>query len=208
MNPKGTLKYFSDLSNVISKFIKALDKDVVLIIDEVDKSSNNQLFMSFLGMLRNKYLLKSRGRDFTFKSVILAGVYDVKSLKLKLRTNEEAKYNSPWNIAVNFNIDMSFNVEEILTMIDDYSSQNNINMDNKKIAERIYYFTNGYPFLVSRICSIIDEDIYMDSKEPWKINDIDKAVKIILSEQNTLFDSLIKNLENNEELYMYIKDII
>ena len=169
---------------------------------------NNQLFLSFLGMLRNKYLLKKWRSDFTFKSVILAGIYDVKSLKLKIRDNDEAKYNSPWNIAVNFNIDMSFNVEEILTMIDDYSNTNNINMDNRDISERIYYFTNGYPFLVSRICNIIDEEIYMEDKVDWNINDIDKAVKIILSEQNTLFDSLIKNLENNEDLYNYIKDII
>ena len=48
----------SDLSKVITNYIKTLDKDVLLIIDEVDKSSNNQLFLSFLGMLRNKYLLR------------------------------------------------------------------------------------------------------------------------------------------------------
>lgn len=59
-------------------------------------------------MLRNKYLGREVGKDFTFKSVILAGVYDVKSLKLKIRNKEEAKYNSPWNIAVDFNVDMSF----------------------------------------------------------------------------------------------------
>ena len=31
---------------------------------------------------------------------------------------------------------------------------------------------------------------------------------MILEEKNTLFDSLIKNLENNKELYDYIEDII
>ena len=34
------------------------------------------------------------------------------------------------------------------------------------------------------------------------------AVKMIIEEKNTLFDSLIKNLENNEEVYDYIQDII
>ena len=198
----------TSLSKAITKLVKGCNKEVILFIDEVDKSSDNQLFLSFLGMLRNKYLMREMDEDFTFKSVVLAGVYDVKSLKLKLRNSDEIKYNSPWNIAVNFSVDMSFDVEEILTMIDDYTSTNNINMNNRDISERIYYFTNGYPFLVSRICNIIDEDIYMDSKVAWNIDDIDKSVKIILSEQNTLFDSLIKNLENNEDLYSYIKDII
>ena len=45
-----------NLSRMISKFLKKLDKEVILIIDEVDKSSDNQIFLNFLGMLRNKYL--------------------------------------------------------------------------------------------------------------------------------------------------------
>lgn len=54
------------------------------MIDEVDKSSDNQIFLSFLGLLREKYLKCQQGKDVTFHSVILAGVYDIKTLKLKL----------------------------------------------------------------------------------------------------------------------------
>ena len=72
---------FVSLSRTISSFIKEIDKEVILIIDEVDKSSDNQMFLDFLGMLRNKYLERERGRGVTFKSVILAGVYDIKNLK-------------------------------------------------------------------------------------------------------------------------------
>ncbi|CUN85490.1 MULTISPECIES: hypothetical protein [Anaerostipes] len=69
--------------------------------DEVDKSSDNQIFLSFLGLLREKYLKCQQGKDVTFHSVILAGVYDIKTLKLKLHPQEESKYNSLWNIADN-----------------------------------------------------------------------------------------------------------
>lgn len=69
--------------------------------DEVDKSSDNQIFLSFLGLLREKYLKCQQGKDVTFHSVILVGVYDIKTLKLKLHPQEESKYNSPWNIADN-----------------------------------------------------------------------------------------------------------
>ena len=55
--------------------------------------------------------MREQGEDKTFHSVILAGVHDVKNLKLKLRPDEERKYNSPWNIAVEFDIDMDFNVK-------------------------------------------------------------------------------------------------
>ena len=42
------LEDLQDLSDVISDFVESCDRDVVLFIDEVDKSSNNQLFLSFL----------------------------------------------------------------------------------------------------------------------------------------------------------------
>lgn len=86
----------------ITTLCKACPKKIVLMIDEVDKSSDNQIFLSFLGLLREKYLKWQQSKDETFQSVILAGVYDVKTLKLKLHPQEETKYNSPWNIAVDF----------------------------------------------------------------------------------------------------------
>lgn len=196
-----------DLDEVIADFINESGKEMVLIIDEVDKSSNNQLFLSFLGMMRSKYLLSREGLDITFKSVILAGVHDIKNLKLRLRDSDEKKLNSPWNIAVDFKVDMSFSSEEIETMIAEYCKLNNIKIDTKKISDSIYYYTNGYPFLVSRLCQIIEQDILLEN-QPWTIEDILKAVKLILKESNTLFDDLIKNLENNQELSDYVFDII
>ena len=194
------------LSRLISKFIKRLNKEVILIIDEVDKSSNNQLFLSFLGMLRNKYLQRSEGEGITFKSVILAGVYDIKNLKIKLRPNEERKYNSPWNIAVPFNIDMSLSKDGIKNMLNEYKRDRKIelDLDLDKVVNFIYFYTSGYPFLVSRLCQIIDEDL----KASWNEENMIKAVKLLLNEKNTLFDDLIKNIENNSDLKEYVLDII
>lgn len=72
---------------------------------EVDSASNNQVFLDFLAQLRSGYL----ERDIvpTFKSVILAGVYGIKNLKIKIRPEEEHKRNSTWNIAARFDVDMS-----------------------------------------------------------------------------------------------------
>lgn len=69
---------------------------------------------------------------YSFKLVILAGLYDVKSLKLKIRNEEEAKYNSPWNIAVDFDVDMSFSAKEISTMLKEYSTENSNDFRRKE----------------------------------------------------------------------------
>lgn len=197
------------LSRFITRFCHKVNKRVVLMIDEVDKSSNNQLFLDFLGMLRNKYLLMEQSQDLTFHSIILAGVHDVKNLKIKLRPEEEKKYNSPWNIAVDFEVEMDFSPEEIVTMLRDYKENKKIDMNIKEIADRIYYYTSGYPFLVSKLSQIIDQEIIQcQNKDSWQLEDVDAAVNKLLKKSNTNFESLIKNLENNEKLYNLVHDII
>jgi hypothetical protein len=74
-------------------------------------------------MLRHKYLQRNKGKDYTFQSVILAGVHDVKNLKLKIRSGGEQKYNGPWNIAVDFDLDMCFAPDEIAGMLEDYKKE-------------------------------------------------------------------------------------
>ncbi|MCP4178820.1 MAG: AAA family ATPase, partial [bacterium] len=143
-----------------------------------------------------------------FYSVVLAGVHDVKSLKLKLGPGDEEKYNSPWNIASDFTIDMSLSPREIESMLIDYTAENKVKMDIKAIAERLYFYTSGYPFLVSKLCYIIDRDLNEKKTQAWTDRDVENAVKLILKEDNTNFQSIIKNIENNKELYRFIQRII
>ena len=197
---------FRALSNAITDIIMELDKKVVLLIDEVDKSSNNQLFLHFLGMLRDKYLKASEGRDTSFHSVILSGLHDVKTLKLKLRVDEEATYNSPWNIASDYTVDMTFDTDEIETMLIQYKKETKTEMDTNDIAKELRFYTSGYPYFVSKLCKIIDEEI---KPEVWEKKHIIEAIKILLkTKNNTNFDSVIKNLENNKELYGLTKKVI
>lgn len=204
---KRNVVNFKELSQLINRFIKTTGKDVVLMIDEVDKSSNNQLFVSFIAMLRDRYLLRNRGKGATFKTVILAGVHDVKSLKLKVRPGDEERYNSPWNIAVDFTVDLAFTSKEIETMLHSYCEERSLDMDIPLLAKSLYNFTSGYPFLVSRLCYIIDTYL-LEQPRAWTCSDIDWSVNYILREENTNFDSLIKNLENNRELYRLVEQIL
>lgn len=76
LKKKADATYSMDqFSQLISEMVKQTDLKIVLIIDEVDKSSNNQQFIHFLAMLRNKYLESDLFK--TFHAVVLAGVHGV-----------------------------------------------------------------------------------------------------------------------------------
>ncbi len=194
---------FEYLSGICSK----AEKPVVLLIDEVDSASNNQVFLDFLAQLRGYYI--DRDVKATFHSVILAGVYDIKNIKRKIRSEEEHKFNSPWNIAVDFPVDMSFSAADIAGMLKQYEADCKVGMDVGEIAGMIYDYTSGYPFLVSYLCKLIDEKVTSNHTENvWTREGVLAAVRIMLSESNTLFESLFNKLEDYPELRRMLGELL
>lgn len=202
-----------DLGEHITELCRNSKKKVVLIIDEVDKSSDNQIFLSFLGLLRSKYLEQLKKKDCTFESVILAGVYDIKNLKLKIHPEQELKYNSPWNIAADFKINMNFMPDDIAGMLREYEKDYHTGMDIDAVSRLIFDYTSGYPYLVSRICQLADEDLsgtkrFPQKKDVWTLEGIVAAEALLRRSSNTLFDDLIKKLTDYPKLKKIIQDIL
>jgi hypothetical protein len=82
---KPNYSTLSEMFYLLSDICQLASRPIVMMIDEVDSASNNQVFIDFLAMLR-KYYIKRRKKT-VFHSVILAGVYDIKNLKLKIRSD-------------------------------------------------------------------------------------------------------------------------
>ena len=200
-----------DLFRAFKRWIKMSDKPVVMMIDEVDSASNNQVFLDFLAQLRYGYIARESGDVPAFHSVILAGVTDVKHLKNKIRDDEQHKVNSPWNIAADFNVDMRLPYSGIQEMLEEYARDHGIVFDTALISQEIVDYTNGYPFLVSRICQLIDEEVadnFESLDKAWSPSGFQEAIKIILAENNSLFQSLTGKLSNYPKLRESIRSIL
>lgn len=192
-----------NLFRVLRCWCRIFDRGIVLMIDEVDSAANNQVFMDFLAQLRSGYLDRDE-RPF-FQSVILAGVYDVKNMKRKIRPESEYRSNSPWNIAADFDVDMSFSEKEIEGMLTDYETDYHTGMNLDRMAGLLFDYTSGYPYLVSRICKLIDEKVagsdgFKERAAAWTKEGFLEAVRMLLSEKNTLFESLETKLADYPQL--------
>jgi hypothetical protein len=195
----------------LSNICKAADKPVVLIIDEVDSAANNQVFLDFLAQLRGYYL--DREETATFQSVILSGVYDVKNIKWKIRPEDEHKHNSPWNIAADFEVVMSLSKQGITGMLSEYEEEHGTGMEIEMMAGLLYEYTSGYPFLVSRLCMLIEKKVpecvrFQDLKSAWTKDGFLEAVKLILLEKNALFESLMGKIQNYPQLERIVYAIL
>ena len=204
-----TISSMDDLSKAITKIVHREKRKIVLLIDEVDSGSNHLPFLHFLGMLRNKYLRRKEASQKTFHSIVLVGVHDIKTLKIKMRPDEDSKYNSPWNIAADFDVEMSFNLQEIIPMLEEYCEAEDVKMDVEAMADGLFYYTSGYPFLVSKLCKTIAEKLVPEKKNKvWTLDDLELSVQMFMRENNANIDSLIKSLENNDLLYKLTYQIL
>ena len=192
---------FSDLFNFLNEWCAESEKPIVLIIDEADSASNNQVFLDFLAQLRGYYL--DRLEVPTFHSVILAGVHDIRNLKQKIRPDSEHKHNSPWNIAADFDVDMNFSVQDITGMLNEYESDFHSGMNISEMSQLICDYTSGYPVLVSTLCKMIDE-----KNLSWTKQGLSEALKLIYLKKMPLFESLINKLEDNRDLRIMIEKIL
>ncbi len=187
----------------LSELCEASAKPIVMMIDEVDNASNNQVFIDFLAQLRGYYL--DREYSPIFHSVILAGVYNIKNLRSKIRPDSEHQYNSPWNIAADFDLDMNFSAGQIAEMLAEYDSDHHTGMDAGAVADEIRQYTSGYPYLVSAVCKIMDEKLccteaFADGRSVWTREGVEEAVRIILRRRTTLLDSMFKHITEYPDL--------
>lgn len=94
-------------------------------------------------------------------------------------------------------------------------------MNTAFLAGMIYDYTSGYPYLVSRICKLMDErgTGHTDSgvqtnphcetrQSAWTKEGVLTAVRTLLSEPNTLFDSLLNKLQEDSQLKELLRDLL
>ena len=86
-------------------------------------------------------------------------------------------------------------------------------MDRKRMAGLLYDYTSGYPYLVSRLCKLMDERVvnrsdFSDKSSAWTKAGFLEAVKMLLDDQNPLFESLIGKLNDFPELNHIISNLL
>lgn len=114
-----------------------------------------------------------------------------------------------FDIASDFDVDMSFSPVEIKHMLEDYEGDHGTGMKTETVAQEIYDYTEGYPYLVSRLCQILEKQYQKESgKDIWSHEGGLDAVRTLVSETNSLFDDMAKKIKDFSELRSMLYDIL
>ena len=94
-------------------------------------------------------------------------------------------------------------------MLREYEYDYGTGMNIHDMSQMLYDYTDGYPFLISKLCKLIDEWVagskdFPDKRSAWTREGLLDAVNCLLGEKNTLFDSLVGKLE----LYPELKEML
>ena len=63
-------------------------------------------------------------------------------------------------------------------MLKEYVQERKVAMDIALFSQKLFYYTSGHPFLVSKLCKIIDEKILPEKeKQSWDEADFENAIQ-------------------------------
>ena len=214
------LHYMVDISDKIQQIEKLIAHGDYFTINRARQYGKTTTISTLFRKLKDKYLmirLSFEGMGnvcfendynfvFNFQSIMYKGLKRAKASQEILddwETNTNIpKHKDPFDyLSEKITTLCEMSDKEIATMLQEYESDHHTGMDITAMSEEIYKYTNGYPYLVSWLCK------WMEKNTPyaWNASSVQLAIKGILnSRNNTLFDSLRNNIENNAQL----KDLI
>ncbi|MBC8234003.1 AAA-like domain-containing protein [bacterium] len=176
---------------------KLPNRKVFLIIDEFDGIPPDAL-RDFLYTLRQIYHEKRLNPSHNYiHSVGIVGVKSIAQLDFDHTI-------SPFNIQDQFAIE-NFTVEQVAELYGQYTEEVGQPFA-PEVIEAVHQKTAGQPFLVNRLGQILTTEMNIPQKITLK--HFQEAYAILLKDENTHFDTLVKNIRLEPEFKTILLDII
>ncbi len=176
----------------LTDWCRALDKPLVLLLDEVD-SLYDDVLISTLRQLRDGF--QSRPHNFP-QSVALVGLRDIREYRLRARAdNPSIGAGSPFNIkAASFFLPI-FSREEVRDLLDQHTADTG-QVFSPEVFEKIYEYSGGQPWLTNALANeIVYKLLKNDYTRPISPDMVDIAKERLIEQRQTHLDSLADKID-------------
>jgi hypothetical protein len=107
---------------------------------------------------------------------------------------------SPFNIADQVKLP-PFSLKNVRDLYAQYSEETNQPFTDEAV-KMVYTETAGQPWLVNRLATILTIDVKPATTDPLTAEDVQKAIDILLYEENSHFDNITEKAKQYKETFM------
>ena len=182
---------FRELFEELNRMIKL--KKIVIFIDEFDGIPIDEL-ENFLTTLRELYQRYKKRTDKALYSVGLVGIRNITKLIVG--------GVSPFNIADQVKL-QPFTLKNVRNLYAQYTKETNQPFTEDAV-KKVFDETAGQPWLVNRIGTILTINIKPETTAPITEEDVEKAIDILLYEENSHFDNITEKAKQYKETFIDI----
>jgi hypothetical protein len=186
---------FSELFEELNRIIEF--KKIVIFIDEFDGIPVSEL-ENFLTTLRELYQKYKKRTDKALYSVGLVGIRNITKLIVG--------GVSPFNIADQVKLP-PFTLKNVRDLYIQYTEETNQPFTDEAI-KKVHEKTAGQPWLVNRIGTILTINIKPETTAPITEEDVEKAIGILLYEENSHFDNITEKAKQYKETFVQVSNPI
>jgi len=180
-------KFFEKSNKVIPP------KRIIIFIDEFDGIPMGEL-ENFLTSIRELYQKYKKRTNKALYSVGLVGIRNITKLIVG--------GISPFNIADQVKLP-PFTLKNVRDLYAQYTEETNQPFTEEAV-KKVFDETSGQPWLVNRLGTILTVDIKPETTEPITAEDVEKAVEILLYEENSHFDNITEKAKQYKETFINI----
>jgi len=182
---------FSELFEELNQIVEF--KKIVIFIDEFDGIPIDEL-ENFLTTLRELYQRYKKQTDKALYSVGLVGIRNITKLIVG--------GVSPFNIADQVKLP-PFILKNVRDLYSQYTEETNQPFTEDAV-KKVFDETAGQPWLVNRLGTILTVNIKPETADPITAEDVEKAIDILLYEENSHFDNITEKAKQYKETFIDI----
>jgi hypothetical protein len=166
-------------------------KKIVIFIDEFDGIPIKEI-ENFLTTLRELYIKYKKIKEKALYSVGLIGIRNITKLIVG--------GVSPFNIADQVDLP-PFSLKNVRDLYAQYTEDTNQPFSETAV-KKIYEETEGQPWLVNRLGTILTVNVKPGTTAPIDEEDVEKAIQLLLREKNDHFDNLYEKAKLYKETFV------
>lgn len=176
----------------LSGLCAALDRPLILLIDEIDCLANGTL-ITFLRQLRDGFI--SRNIAPFPHSCALVGMRNIRDYKARLRVDRDTLGSaSPFNIAAEALTLHNFTEAEVGELYAQHTTDTGQPFTPEAVA-RAWWWSRGQPWLVNALADqVVHKILAKDTSRTVLPEHFDEAAEILIQRRDTHIDSLIERL--------------